>query len=348
MSFAYPYILLLLIGVPIYILLYLLSRSSRAKRLRKFGKSSALAHLMPEVSPYKPPIKLTLQLLAYTCLVIALARPWGGVKSENTTKEGIEVVIAVDASNSMLAPASAEPGSPDRMRMAKMMLEKLIGRLSNDRVGLIEYAARAYTLIPVTNDYVSAKMFLNTIDPTQVGDQGTNIADAIDMATRSFSESNDVGKAIILITDAEELENPDGVMKAVEEAAKRKIQIDVIGVGGETPVQIPIGNNRYMIDPTTGETVRTTLNEDLAVSIAEAGNGIYVNASNKDCINELEKQMDKVAKTALESSFSVVHDELYGLFAWLALVFILLDLFVVDSKITWLDKFTFFRKEDKQ
>ncbi|MDE6294890.1 MAG: VWA domain-containing protein, partial [Muribaculaceae bacterium] len=242
MSFAYPHILLLLLGIPVYICLYMYARMSRNKRLRRFGRMDVLRRLMPDVSPYKPPVKLTLQCLAYACLVIALARPWGGIKSEDTTKDGIEVVIAVDASTSMLAPSSDEKGAPDRMRMAKMMLEKLIGRLNNDRVGLIEYAGNAYTLIPVTNDYVSAKMFLNSISPEQMPEQGTNIASAIEMATRSFSESKDIGKAIILLTDAEELENPEGVVKAVEAAAKQNIQIDVIGVGSQTGVHIPQGH----------------------------------------------------------------------------------------------------------
>lgn len=346
MSFAYPYILFLLIGVPIYILLYSGARLARKKKLRIFGKESSLQLLMPMVSPYKPPLKLTLQLLAYTMIVFALARPWGGVKSENSVKEGIEVVIAVDASNSMSAPSSPDAGAPDRMRTAKMILEKLINRLNDDRVGLIEYAGDAYTLIPVTNDFVSAKMFLNSISPDQVPSQGTNIASAIEMATRSFSDNKDIGKAIILITDAEELENPEGVMEAVRKAGKEKIQIDVIGVGSQTPVRIP-ERGGYMLDPSTGEPVETALNEDLAVSIAEAGGGIYVNASNKNALTELEKQMDKVSKTALESSFTVVHDELYGFFAAFALFFILLDILVVDSKFGWLDKITFFKKEEK-
>lgn len=347
MSFAYPYILLLLVGIPIYVLLYFLARLSRKKKLKLFGKSIAVERLMPLVSPYKPPLKLTLQLLAYTMIVLALARPWGGVKNENTVKEGIEVVIAVDASKSMTAPVSSEPGAPKRMRTAKIMLEKLINRLSEDRVGLIEYAGDAYTLIPVTGDYVSAKMFLNSISPEQIGNQGTNMAAAIDMATRSFSESKDIGKAIILITDAEELENPEGVMNAVRKAAKENIQINVIGVGSQTPVKIPEGRG-YMMDPTTGVPVETALNEDLALGIARQGGGIYVNASNKDSLGELEKQMEKVAKTALESSFTAVHDELFGLFTVLAIFFILLDIFVVDSKFGWLDRITFFKKESHE
>ncbi|MDE6811809.1 MAG: VWA domain-containing protein [Muribaculaceae bacterium] len=346
MSFAYPHILLLLLGVPVYIGLYIMARMARKKKLHIFGRETSLSHLMPLVSPYKPPLKLSLQVLAYSMLVIALARPWGGVKSSSNVKEGIEVVLAVDASNSMLAPSSSEQGAPDRMRMAKMILEKLINRLSNDRVGLIEYAGDAYTLIPVTGDYVSAKMFLNSISPADINNQGTDIASAVEMATRSFSESKDIGKCIILITDAEELEDMDGVLEAVKSAASRGIQVNVVGVGSETPVRIPVGHD-YMIDPSTGYPVETRLNEDLALKIAEAGNGIYVNAANKDGINELEKQMDKVSKTALESSFTAVHDELYGFFGWSALILILLDIFIVDSKFSWLDKITFFKKEGK-
>lgn len=346
MSFAYPYILFLLLGVPAYVALYVWGRATRKKRLNIFGRPTSLARLMPAVSPYKPPLKLTLQLLAYTMLVLALARPWGGVKSATNVKEGIEVVIAVDASNSMLAPSSTENGAPDRMRMAKMILEKLINRLDNDRVGLIEYAGEAYTLIPVTGDYVSAKMFLNSISPNDIQSQGTNIASAIEMATRSFSESQDIGKAIILITDAEELEDQAGVMAAASQAAKDGVQLNVVGVGSPTPVKIPEGSS-FMLDPTTGQPVETGLNEDLALEIAKVGNGIYVNASNKDCLTELERQMDKVAKTALESNFTAVHDELYAFFGWAALFFILVDILVVDSKFSWLDRITFFKKEEK-
>lgn len=344
MSFAYPYILLLLLAIPVYVALFYLGRWSRRRKLARFGNMENMRRLMPDVSPYKPALKLTLQCLAFACLVIALARPWGGVKSEESSREGIEVVIAMDASNSMLAPASPEKGAPERMRMAKMMLEKLIGRLNNDRVGLIEYAGSAYTLIPVTGDYASARTFLNAISPDQVTDQGTNIAAAIEMATRSFSQDREVGKAIILITDAEELENPEGVMASVETARKKGIQIDVIGVGSTEPVTIPLGGTE-MLDPSTGEPVRTGLDEDLALNIAEKGGGIYVNAANKNSLSELEKQLDKVAKTALESNMSVIHDELFPLFGWLALIFMLLDIFIVDSKMRWLDRFTFFKKE---
>ncbi len=343
LSFAYPWVLWLLLSVPVIIALYFWARHTRSRKLRKFGNPEVVAHLMPEASIYKPPLKVTLLTVALTLAIIALARPWGGVKDEKTTKEGIEVVIAVDASNSMDASSTANPDGPSRMRTAKLMLEKLVNRLDNDRVGLIMYAGDSYTLIPVTSDYVSVKMFLNSIDPSQIKNQGTDMASAIDMATNSFSDDKKVGKALVLITDAEDLENQEGVMNAARGAASKGVQIDVIGVGTSTPVPIKTRNG-YFTDE-NGETVRTALNEDLATEIASAGKGIYVNASNSNALSELEKQLDTVKKSKLETSLSAVHDEIYALFLWPALILLVLDIFILDRKIGWLDKISFFKKE---
>lgn len=346
-SFAYPYLLLLLLLVPFFVLLYVWARYARAKNLRRFGRKDSLKSLMPEVSPYKPPIKISLEMAALILIIFALARPWGGVKDEKTVKEGIEVVIAVDASNSMLASSTDDPSGPDRMRTAKLVLEKLINRLENDRVGLIVYAGKSYTLIPVTNDYVSAKMFLNSIGPSQIADQGTNISSAIEMAMSSFSDNKNIGKALILITDAEELEDKENVMKLASQAARKGVQVDVVGVGSSTPVTIPYQGSP-MLDDETGEIVRTALNEDLAAEIAKSGKGIYVNASNRDALSELERQLDTVKKSAMESSVYSRHDELFPILAWFALGLIVLNIFMLERKIGWLDKFTFFKKEEKK
>ena len=302
---------------------------------------------MPDVSPFKPPLKLIIEMASLILIIFAVARPWGGVRDEKNVKEGIEVVIAVDASNSMYASSTADEKGSDRMRTSKLILEKLINRLDNDRVGLIVYAGEAYTLIPVTNDYVSAKMFLNSIDPSQIENQGTDIAAAIRMAQSSFSDDSKIGKAVILITDAEELEDQEGVMAAVQSAAKDGIQIDVVGLGSSTPVPIPLKNGGYMMNPLTGERVMTALNEDLAASIAKEGKGIYVNASNREALNELDKQLDTLKKSSLESSVAAVHDELFTLFAIFALALLILDIFILDRKIWWLDKITFFKKESE-
>ncbi|MCM1152599.1 MAG: VWA domain-containing protein [Muribaculum sp.] len=343
-TFAYPYLLWLLAAVPIVMALYFWARWARSCKLSKFGKPSNLSELAPLVSPYKPPIKLTLRCFALACIILALCRPWGGVSNQNTSRDGIEVILAVDASNSMLASATDNPEGIDRMRMAKLTLEKLIDHLGNDRVGLVVYAGDAYSLIPVTGDYVSAKMFLNSIDPSMIQHQGTNIGGAINLAAASFSENPNIGKAIVLLTDAEELENPNEVTKAVEDASKKKIQIDVIGVGATKPMPVPLSSGE-LIDSETGEPVATALNEDLALEIAKAGKGIYVNAANKNAISELDKKLNQLQKSNLESSFLAVHDELYLIFVWGAFVLIILDIFVLDSKFVWLDRFTFFRKE---
>lgn len=346
-TFAYPSLLFLLLLIPGFLGLYIWARFARRKKLKKFGLISSLAPLMPDVSPYKPLLKISIRLFALACVIIALARPWGGVKNEKTEKEGIEVVIAVDASNSMLASADGSDNGSDRMRTAKLMLEKLINRLDNDRVGLIMYAGESYTLIPVTNDYVSAKTFLNSIDPTQISSQGTNISAALNSALSSFSEDKNIGKAIILITDAEELEDKQGVLESARLAAHNGVQLDVIGVGSSTPAKIPY-NGSYLIDPETGAPVQTALDEDLAAEIASAGKGIYVNAANRDALNELEKQLDTVKKSALEASVYAVHEELFPFFVWFALIALCIDIFVLDRRILWLDKFTFFKKEEKK
>ena len=345
-SFAYNHILLLLLLIPAIGSLYLWARHSRHRKLMKFGRQLDVSDLMPEASVYKPPIKIILALCALTMLVFAAARPWGGIKDEKMTKEGIEVIIAVDASNSMLAPAGAEGEGVSRMRQGKLMLEKLINRLDNDRVGLIVFAGNAYTLIPVTGDYVSAKMFLNSIDPTQISNQGTNIAGAIDLAERSFSDNKNIGKALIVITDAEELDDETGVMSAAKQAAKKGIQLDVVGVGSPTAVKVPLSGGQYLIDSTTGAPVETALNEDLAAKIAEQGKGIYVNAANRDALNELSKQLDTVKKTALETSFSALHDELFPIFLWIAFALIIINVIILERKNSWLAKITFFKKEE--
>lgn len=314
--------------------------------LERFGKKTDLNILSPNISPYKPPIKFTLQMIALACMIIGFCRPWGDVTDVSSKKEGIEVVIAVDASNSMLASANSDANGIDRMRTAKLMLEKLINHLDNDRVGLIVYAATAHTLIPVTSDYVSARMFLNSIDPSLISNQGTNIAEAIDMAKNSFGDKKNVGKAIVLITDSEELENQEATLDVARQAAKSGIQIDVIGVGSSTPVPIPPVNGE--ITDEYGNPVRTALNENLAASIAKAGNGIYVNASDRDALNELEKQLGTLKKAQLNANVFALHEELFRIFAWIGLIFLILDTIICNSKIQWLDKISFFRKEVKK
>lgn len=341
-TLGYPFNLLYLLLVPLCVLCYAWGRHWRRRALRRFGKPASTKPLMPDVSPYKPPVKITLQMLALALLTVAFARPWGGLKESQYDKTGIEVVIAVDASNSMLAPIDADHPGSQRMRTAKLMLERLIDRLDQDRVGLIVYAGNAHTLIPVTSDFLSAKTFLGTIDPQQISQQGTNIAVALDEAGRAFGPRRDIGRAVILITDAEDLDDQQAAIAAVKNLAKNKIQVDVVGVGSSQPVTIPTPDGPFTDDQ--GQVVQTALNEQLAAELAKAGGGVYVNASGPDALPDLQRQLDTLQKRSMEGSRLALHEELYHIFLWIALGLLIADALILDRSISWLDRINFFRK----
>ncbi len=343
LTFAYPIYLFLLLLLPLLWLLYMLSRRSRKGRLKRFGRPEVLAPLMPLVSRYKPAIRIAITLTALGMLIIAMARPWGGISEQSTNREGIEVVAAVDASNSMLASATDDQNGPTRLSSAKVMLERMLDAMSNDRIGLVAYAGEAYTLIPVSSDYTSAKTFLSTIDPTQISSQGTNIAAAINNASASFSRDSKIGKAIVLITDAEDLEDEQAVLDAVKAARSAGIQINVIGFGTSEGAVINTQDGLFTGDD--GEVVTTRLNEELARGIAKAGGGIYVNGASPDALSMLQKQLKEIKRTSLSTSNLVTHDELFIYFAALALLLMVADAFMVNRKNSVLSKFTFFKKE---
>lgn len=219
----------------------------------------------------------------------------------------------------------------------------MLDAMSNDRVGLVAYAGEAYTLIPVSSDYASAKTFLSTIDPNQISAQGTNIAAAINNAVSSFTPGGKIGKAIVLITDAEELENEEELMAAVKNARSAGIQINVVGFG--TPEGSVINTPEGIFTDDSGQVVTTRLNEELARKIARAGGGIYVNGSSPDALPALQKRLKEVKRSSLSSSNLVSHDELFMYFAALALLLMVTDAFMVDRKNRLLSRVTFFARK---
>lgn len=261
-SFANPYLLYLLFLIPAITGLYLLSRYSRKRKLKRYGKLAVLSPLMPDASRYKPWIKITLQLLAVAALVFVLARPRAGAKEEVSEVQGIEVMICLDVSNSMLASSTDDPKGVSRLQRAKLVLEKLIDKLDNDKVGLIVFAGDAYTQLPITSDFVSAKMFLNSISTEMVPTQGTSIGAAIEMAMSSFTPTDDMQKAIIVITDGESFD--DDPIAATQTAVKQGIQVDVIGLGSTKGSLIPIGRNGQFMKDDEGNPVTTRLDEAMA------------------------------------------------------------------------------------
>lgn len=335
-DFAYPLYLYLLLLVPLVGLLFIGARTSRRAKLRRFGRPDVVARLMPDASSYTPAVKVTLQLIAVAALVFMLARPRSGAKEQQETAAGIEVMIAFDVSNSMLASSTDRPDGVTRLERARLLLEKLIDRLGNDKVGLVIYAQQPKMQLPLTSDFYTAKMYLNDLSPKLISNQGTDISDAIKMAMNGFSPAEDMHKAIILITDAEDHEG--AALETARLAAENGIQIDVIGLGTAQGSLVP-----GVVGP-DGRPVVSTLNETLAKEIAQAGDGIYVNGASPSALSDLQTQLDKLQKSEFSTVTYTAGAEQFPTFAFLAFIFILIDFFIVDRKISWLKGVNFFTR----
>ena len=342
--FANPEYLYLLILIPVILGLFLLSRMIRAKNIKKYGNPALLEAQMPDVSKYKPWIKISIQLVALALIVIILARPraMGNSKAETINVQGIEVMVALDVSNSMLASSTDDPNGISRLQQAKLLLEKLIDKLGNDKVGLIVFAGDAYTQIPITADFVSAKMFLSNIEPSMVPTQGTAIGAAIKMAANSFTADDKIQKSIILITDGENHE--DDAVEAAKDAHDKGIQINVLGVGTPKGAPIPIGGKGNYMKDESGNIVITQPNEQIAQDVANAGKGIYVSGTNRDALNVLDARLKELSKSNISKNVFSPNDEQFPVFAWVALALLICDIFVLDRKISWLKNINFFSK----
>ena len=289
--FEDPIYLWLLVLIPILALIRFISYRNQKKRLRKFGEPALLKELMPDVSRFRPSVKFWILQGALALLVLMLARPQMGTKISQEKRVGIETIICMDISNSMLA----EDIVPSRLDRSKMMIENLVDHFSNDKIGLIVFAGDAFVQLPITSDYVSAKMFLSSIDPSMIATQGTDIGRAIDMATHSFTPEEGIGRAIIVITDGENHEG--GAVEAASAAKDAGMRVYVLGVGSSKGSPIPIpGTDDYMKD-NTGNTVMSALNEQMCKELAQAGGGAYIHVENNSAAqDQLDNELDKLSK----------------------------------------------------
>ena len=337
--FENPLYLYFLIAIPLLALLFYYSEYRRRKRIKKYGDPALLKELMIDVSWLRPQIKIWLALLALASLIIAAARPQFGTKIDTTERNGIEAIIAMDVSNSMLA----NDVRPSRLEKSKMLVSNMVDEMTNDKVGLVVYAGQAFVQLPITNDYVSAKMFLEGIDPSMINMQGTDIAAAIDLAAKSFTQRKDVSRAIFLITDGED--NEGGAVDAAKAAAKQGIHVYVLGVGSPEGAHVPSpGTTQYFIDE-QGNPIVSRLSEDMCRQISRAGNGAYIYVDNSSSAQrELSKYVDKLAKAKLESQVYSEFDEQYQGFLILALVFLIADVCLLERKNHLLKKFHLFKK----
>lgn len=325
--FADPIYLYLLLVLPFIVLFYLYSNYKRRKAIKTFGDPELMAQLMPDVSKYRSDVKFWLILSALGLCILLVARPQFGTKMQKIKKTGVEVVIAMDISNSMLAHDVA----PSRLDKSKMIVSKLVDGFDQDKVGLIVFAGDAFTQLPITNDFISAKMFLETISPTLISRQGTSIASAVSLATRSFTSQKGVGKAIIVITDGENHE--DGAVEAVKEAKKKGILVHVLGVGTPSGSPIPIeGSSNYRKDK-QGKVIVTRLNEAMCKELSEAGKGIYVRVDNTNSAQKaLSAEIDKMAKADVESSMYSDFDEQFQGVALLILLLLIVEALILERK----------------
>ena len=335
--FEDPIYLWLLVLIPILALVRFISYRNQKKRLRKFGEPQLLKNLMPDVSRFRPSVKFWILQAALALLILMLARPQMGTKISHEKRTGIETIIALDISNSM----RAEDIVPSRLDRSKMMVENLVDHFTNDKIGLIVFAGDAFVQLPITSDYVSAKMFLSSIDPSMMATQGTDIAAAIDMATNSFTQEEGIGKAIIVITDGEDHEG--GALQAAEAAQKKGMRVFVLGVGSTQGAPIPIpGTGDYMKD-NTGNTVMSALNEDMCRQVAQAGGGAYIHVENNSAAQQrLDNELDKLAKKETSTTVYSDYNEQFQAFGILALLLLILEICILDRRNPLLKRVSFF------
>lgn len=336
--FANIEILWLLVLIPVFVAGYIVLLRRKQRQLREFGDAELMAALMPNTSRTRPVVKFGLVLLALALLIVAAARPQYGQKEKVVKRQGIEVVIALDISNSMLA----EDVAPSRLDRAKQMLSKMIDSMVDDKVGVVVFAGEAFTQLPITCDYVSAKMFLNSITPELIKTQGTAIGDAIYTSMRSFgSEESDASRAIILITDGENHE--DDALAAAKAANEQGIKIFVIGIGKPDGSPIPIpGTNNFRKDR-AGNVVVSKLNEQMCKDVAAAGHGLYVRCDNTNtAMRALQKEIDTLATSEIETKVYADYNEQYQGFVLIALLLLVVDFFVFNRKNKTLAKIDIF------
>ena len=339
LRFESPIYLYLLVAVPLLALLRLLSWRLRKRNLRAFGDPQLLASLMPDVSSYRPAVKFWLLVAAYVLLVLMLARPQMGSKISREKRNGIEALICMDISNSMLA----QDVVPSRLDKSKLLVENLIDNFTNDKIGLIVFAGDAFVQLPITSDYVSAKMFLQNIDPSLISVQGTDLARAVDMATKSFTKQPGVGRAIIVITDGEDHEG--GAIEAAKEARKRGMNVFILGVGDPKGAPIPLGDGNYLTNA-QGETVMSALNTRMCQEVAAAGSGTYIHVDNTS--DAQEKLNDALARLQRGESESVIYseyDEQFQAFGILALLLLIAEICVLECKNPMLRNVRLFKRK---
>lgn len=338
----HPDYLYLLILMPVLLLIFISSERLRKKALDRFTSSVLLKVLMPDSSAWRKWFRHIMWQLAFLFLVIALANPQTGARMEEVKRKGIDLFIAIDISNSMLA----EDIVPNRLERSKQAIGRLIDKLEGDRIGMIVFAGRAYVQLPITTDYNAARMFLSTVNPSVIPAQGTAIGEAIRLAIGSFDQ-NEHSKAIIIISDGEDHE--ETAIEAAEEAAKSGIRVYTIGMGLPDGAPIPLTNEfgkriGFRKDK-NGNTVVTRLNESILQEIALRANGSYTRANNtRSGLEFIFEEINKLEKADIEARVFTDYDDRFQVFLAIALMLMITEMLVSLRKARWENRMNLFGK----
>ena len=343
--FENPEYLYFLAIIPILAFLSLIIGKQRSKALEKFGNPELLDSLMPSASKTRPVIKFYIMLLAIACLIITMAGPQFGSKLETMKRKGIEIMIALDVSNSM----NAQDIQPSRLDRAKRAIYQLVDKLNNDKVGLIVFAGQAYTQLPITTDYPSAKMFISSINTGIIPTQGTAIGAAIERGIRSFSSQEDINRAIIVITDGENHE--DDAIAAAKAAVEKGIKVYTVGMGlpKGSPIPVPGRDTNNFMKDREGNVVISKLNEEMLIEIAKNGNGEFISANNiRKGINNLVDHLSKLEKTEMDAKVYTDFDHQFQYIALIALLLLLIDYMVLERKNKYFKNINLFEEKEEE
>ena len=342
LRFENPDLFFLLLILPVAWVLYVLARMMRRKALLRFGENSLMERLMPEVSGVRPALKLALWSLAFALLVTGAANPQIGSKLGKARQEGVDLMICLDVSNSMLT----QDIRPNRLESAKLAISRLVDQLKGDRLGIVVFAGKGYVQLPITSDYAAAKMFLANINTQLVPTQGTAIGEALSLAVGSFPEGTK-GKAIIVITDGEDHEG--NVLEETAKAAEAGIKVFTLGIGSPEGQPIPMidasGNVAGYRKDSEGNTIISRLDEVILQKIASSGNGIYVRSENtQQALRKVFEEIRKMEKTEFDTQLYSEYDHRFYYFLWAALAVLTAEIFLAGRRSRWFGKIKLFER----
>ncbi len=331
--FAHIEYFYLLALIPVFTALVIWLFVWRKKALQRYGQLSVISRLLPDKSNSKLILKFVLMMVTWGLLVFVAAGPQTGSKLEKIQRKGIDLIIALDVSNSMLS----QDIKPNRLARARQSISRLIDKLEGDRIGIIVFAGKAYTQLPITTDYAAAKMFVVTINPGMIPTQGTAIGDAVDLALNTFGESKK-NKALIIISDGEDHEG--NVLEQAELAAAKGITIYTIGMGLPEGGPIPVYNGDVLVGfkkDKEGNAIVSKLDETLLQRIATIGKGMYIRATNSETgLNRIFDDINEIQKSEIESKQFADYENQFQYFLAIALFLMILDLFIFEKKTFWM------------